>query len=205
VAVTKRSSSSSSSSTEAPAFFDLNNLFKVDELDGTCFKPPKYLSIASEAIDTAMGEGQAASAMRQRRVYVSDQGSLQESSQQDSGLQENSMCALFISSAFAANSCIQQQDYGQSYCRVQQLQPRTPTGDYSRAVLLGVYSIYKTNPVMLLTIHTLVRCLMLLCAATGAASRAALGVACCAAASRHQCLSSSQQHPATGAAVASTT
>jgi hypothetical protein len=43
VAVTKRSTynSSSSSSAEAPAFFDLNNLFEVNELEGTCFRPPR--------------------------------------------------------------------------------------------------------------------------------------------------------------------
>lgn len=73
VAVTKRGSSSrGSSSTEAPAFFDLNNMFEVQQLEGTCFRPPKYLSIASEAHDTAMGEGAAATVMRQRKILVSD-------------------------------------------------------------------------------------------------------------------------------------
>jgi hypothetical protein len=72
VAVTKRhSSSSSSSSAGAPAFYDLNNLFEVSELQGTCFRPPTYLSIAAEEIDVAMGEGPAASGMRQRQIYVS--------------------------------------------------------------------------------------------------------------------------------------
>lgn len=72
MAATKRSSSRGSSSTEAPAFFDLNNMFEVQQLEGTCFRPPKYLSIASEAHDTAMGEGAAATVMRQRKILVSD-------------------------------------------------------------------------------------------------------------------------------------
>jgi hypothetical protein len=37
--------------------------------------PSRYLSIASEAVDAAMGDGQAASVMRERKIYVSSSGS----------------------------------------------------------------------------------------------------------------------------------
>jgi hypothetical protein len=40
-----------------PAYFDLNNLFAVDEMEGSCFKVPRYFSVAADSIDAAMGEG----------------------------------------------------------------------------------------------------------------------------------------------------
>jgi len=44
----------------SPAVFDLSNVFDVEENSSTCFKAPKYLSIADPAIDAAMGEGPGA-------------------------------------------------------------------------------------------------------------------------------------------------
>lgn len=56
----------------SPSFFDLSNVFDVEDNSSTFFKPPKYLSIADPAIDAAMGEGPGGEvAKRIRSIHVS--------------------------------------------------------------------------------------------------------------------------------------
>ncbi|WIA08233.1 hypothetical protein OEZ85_007679 [Tetradesmus obliquus] len=44
------------SSSGTPAYFDINNLFDVDKMYGSSFQMPRYLSIAGDSIDAAMGD-----------------------------------------------------------------------------------------------------------------------------------------------------
>eukprot|EP00775_Hariotina_reticulata_P009723 gene9723-9882_t len=68
--VARRPGTTSTNAYGTPTFFDLNNLFEVEEFNGTIFKPARYLSIASDDIDAAMGDGAVASNTRFRCVHV---------------------------------------------------------------------------------------------------------------------------------------
>lgn len=68
--VARRGGNSSTNANGNPTYFDLNNLFEVEQYNGAVFQPAKYLSIASEDIDAAMGDGAVASDSRMRSVHV---------------------------------------------------------------------------------------------------------------------------------------
>lgn len=58
------------SSSGAPAYFDINNLFAVDVMHGSNFQVPRHLSIAADSIDAAMGDSMQ-QALRSIQVGVS--------------------------------------------------------------------------------------------------------------------------------------
>ncbi|WIA28309.1 hypothetical protein OEZ86_010860 [Tetradesmus obliquus] len=91
VAVTSARPAAASSS-GAPAYFDINNLFAVDVMHGSSFQVPRHLSIAADSIDAAMGDSMQQALRSIQETLLQTRGWLRGGEQE--GLRHMARCKL---------------------------------------------------------------------------------------------------------------